>query len=162
MGYFSRIFEGYLSSDLDSQILYFTRHFDLPSVELLTELNHQKLKRLYTAERARKSALVGPHRDDLILNVLDRNLVDIGSQGEVRSVLLALKLAELDLFQTQTGVQPVLLIDDFSSELDKTRRGFLLEYFKDSDLQIFVTSTEQLETTGRLFQIDQGKICVDS
>jgi DNA replication and repair protein RecF len=88
--------------------------------------------------------------------------VDVGSQGEIRSVLLALKLAELEEFEKHTGVQPVLLIDDFSSELDSTRRNFLLNYLKDSELQIFVTSTDDLsrslDSGGTLIQMSQGKV----
>jgi DNA replication and repair protein RecF len=96
------------------------------------------------------------------------DLVDVGSQGEIRSFLLALKLAELEEFKNETGVQPVLLIDDFSSELDANRRGFLLNYLKDSGLQIFVTSTDDLThhlqmqdgLRGKDIRIDGGKIIV--
>ena len=68
----------------------------------------------------------------------------------------------LEEFKKQSGVQPVMLIDDFSSELDSTRRGFLLNYLKDSDLQIFVTSTDDLsinlEQTGITIHMNQGKV----
>ena len=80
--------------------------------------------------------------------------------------MLALKLAELEEFKNETGVQPVLLIDDFSSELDSNRRGFLLNYLKNSGLQIFVTSTDDLThhlqvndvLQGKAIQIVQGNI----
>ena len=72
----------------------------------------------------------------------------------------------LEEFKTETGVQPVLLIDDFSSELDSNRRGFLLNYLKDSGLQIFVTSTDDLThhlqmqdgLRGKSIRIDGGCI----
>jgi DNA replication and repair protein RecF len=115
---------------------------------------------------------VGPHRDDFLIKVGaeasggDPDLVDVGSQGEIRSVLLALKLTELEEFERITGVQPVLLIDDFSSELDSTRRGFLLNYLEDSRLQIFVTSTDDLITDlgskGKSIRMHQGRIEQDS
>lgn len=150
------------------ETLYFTGHFDLPSIEILQENLDQKLTEKGPLERLRKSSLVGPHRDDLVLKVGAQatpslpDLVDVGSQGEIRSVLLALKLAELEEFEKHTGVQPVLLIDDFSSELDSTRRNFLLNYLKDSELQIFVTSTDDLsrslDSGGTLIQMSQGKV----
>ena len=151
LGYFSKIFQG----QFDTETLYFTGHFEVPEVKILVENLHRKITQLVAQERVRKSSLVGPHRDDLIFKVIPRksgsegnfngkNILDVGSQGEIRSLLLALKLSELEEFKKHTGVQPVLLIDDFSSELDTTRRGFLLNYLKDSGLQIFVTSTDHL------------------
>jgi len=134
----------------NGETLYFTGHFDVPSVNFLEANLHQKLTEILPGERARKSSLVGPHRDDLMFKVGEGSshhrpdLVSVGSQGEIRSLLLSLKLSELEAFKAQTQVQPVLLIDDFSSELDSTRRGFLLSYLKNSDLQIFVTSTDDL------------------
>ncbi len=165
-----RVIMGYKSR----KPLYFTGHFDIPSIKFLEEILHQELLELGSQERARKSCLVGPHRDDFIFKVLSKNqlveesldLIDVGSQGEIRSFLLALKLAELEEFKNMTGVQPVLLIDDFSSELDSNRRGFLLNYLKNSGLQIFVTSTDDLThhlyekdgLRGMVIQINGGKI----
>ncbi len=150
------------------ETLYFTGHFELPSIQILMENLHQKLIETGSQERARKTSLVGPHRDDLMFKVgaqnsaLSPDLVNVGSQGEIRSLLLSLKLSELEEFKKQSGVQPVMLIDDFSSELDSTRRGFLLNYLKDSDLQIFVTSTDDLslnlDQTGRTIHMSHGKV----
>ena len=150
------------------ETLHFTGHFDLPSIQILMENLHQKLTEKGPLERVRKTSLVGPHRDDLVFKVgnqkshLDADLVNVGSQGEIRSVLLALKLAELEEFEKKTEVQPVLLIDDFSSELDSTRRGFLLNYLENSELQIFVTSTDDLSRSlgsrGISIQMNQGKV----
>jgi len=150
------------------EALYFTGHFELESLKKLMENLHQKLVEKGPHERLRKTSLVGPHRDDLFFKVGEGalsslpDLVDVGSQGEIRSVLLALKLSELEQFENSTGVEPVLLIDDFSSELDSTRRGFLLNYLKDSNLQIFVTSTDDLsqniDFSGALIQMSQGRM----
>ena len=150
------------------EALYFTGHFELESLKNLMENLHQKLVEKGPLERLRRTSLVGPHRDDLVFKVGGGelsslpDLVDVGSQGEIRSVLLALKLSELEQFENSTGVEPVLLIDDFSSELDGTRRRFLLNYLKDSNLQIFVTSTDDLsqniEFSGALIQMNQGRM----
>ncbi len=152
----------------NGETLHFTGHFDPPSVNFLEENLHQKLTEMRTQERVRKSSLVGPHRDDLMFKVgegsspLLPDLVNVGSQGEIRSLLLSLKLAELEAFKAQTRIQPVLLIDDFSSELDSTRRGFLLNYLKNSELQIFVTSTDDLSenmgATGTVIEMHHGSI----
>jgi len=150
-----RVILGYKSR----KTLYFTGHFDLPSIKFLEEILHQEVLEMSPQERARRSSLVGPHRDDFVFTIVNESsdqkadLVDVGSQGEIRSFLLALKLAELEEFKNETGVLPVLLIDDFSSELDSNRRGFLLNYLKNSGLQIFVTSTDDL--THHL-QVDEG------
>ncbi len=151
------------------ETLYFNGHFDFPSLQNLVENLHQKMVERGPVERQRKTSVVGPHRDDLMFKVGPRvspllpDLADVGSQGEIRSVLLALKLAELEEFEKTAGVKPVLLIDDFSSELDSSRRNFLLRYLKDSDLQIFVTSTDDLsqslESSGTLIRMDQGRMC---
>ena len=167
-----RVILGYKSR----KTLHFTGHFELPSSKFLEEILHQEILENGHLERIRKSSLVGPHRDDFVFKVQNENsaleswldLVDVGSQGEIRSFLLALKLAELEEFKNETGVQPVLLIDDFSSELDANRRGFLLNYLKDSGLQIFVTSTDDLThhlqmqdgLRGKDIRIDGGKIIV--
>ncbi len=150
------------------ETLYFTGHFELPTLKNLMENLHRKLVEKSALERLRKMSLVGPHRDDWVFKSGPSpqgetpDLGDVGSQGEIRSVLLALKLAELEGFEKSTGVQPVLLIDDFSSELDATRRSFLLNFLKNSKLQIFVTSTDDLsqsfESTGTLIRMDQGRI----
>lgn len=150
------------------ETLQFTGQFELQSIENLMENLHRQIVEKGPLERIRKTSLVGPHRDDLMFKVGDRgmsrdpDLVDVGSQGEIRSVLLALKLSELEQFESVTGVQPVLLIDDFSSELDSTRRGFLLNYLKDSDLQIFVTSTDNpsqsMDFSGSLIRMSHGRI----
>jgi DNA replication and repair protein RecF len=84
-----------------------------------------------------------------------------GSQGEIRSVLLALKLAEIELFRESTGIKPVLLIDDFSSELDRNRREMLLKSLLDAELQVFVTGTERPQFEGRYFQVSQGDLKKD-
>jgi DNA replication and repair protein RecF len=156
LGYLSKVFGGLYSSET----LYFTGQFDMPSIQILMENLHQKLAQASAQERARRTSVIGPHRDDMVFRVGNTtmpDLLNVGSQGEIRSLLLALKLSELEEFRKHTQIQPVMLIDDFSSELDSTRRGFLLNYLKDSDLQIFVTSTD-LFTEGKTIEMVHGKM----
>ena len=73
----------------------------------------------------------GPHRDDLVFMLNDADIKPYASQGQQRSVVLALKLAELDILREETGEKPVLLLDDVMSELDEHRRNSLLDAIAD-------------------------------
>lgn len=82
----------------------------------------------------------GPHRDELIFSIGEKELRNFGSQGQQRSALLSLKLAETIFIKDETGTTPVLLLDDVFSELDNSRKGYLLEYMK--DIQVILTCTD--------------------
>lgn len=85
----------------------------------------------------------GPHRDDLIFLLDDRQLKAFGSHGQQKSFILALKMAEMDNLNEIFGESPLLLLDDMSSELDAGRNHNLLEFLDTRDIQIFVTTTER-------------------
>jgi DNA replication and repair protein RecF len=138
--------------------VHFTGHGSLPSLELLEQFFWNKLSLLEAAEWRSGHSLVGPHRDDWAFYLGNQALRGHGSQGEVRSALLALKLCEIDLFRIETGHRPLFLLDDFSSELDRERRTFLLKYLADSDLQTFVTTTEDSSLYGKKFKVSQGSL----
>lgn len=144
------------NNNLDS--IHFSGQLRRPSLEILEQSFWSRLSALEDAERRTQSSLVGPHRDDWTFFLGDHVLKGHGSQGEVRSALLALKLCEIELFRRQTRHRPLLLLDDFSSELDQQRRTFLLRYLSETDLQVFVTSTEDSIGTGRRFMISNGRV----
>ncbi|MBC7693008.1 MAG: DNA replication/repair protein RecF [Methylotenera sp.] len=129
-----------------------------PSLEILEQSFWKQLSVLGDAELRSRSTLVGPHRDDWVLYLGPQVLKGHGSQGEVRSALLALKLSEIELFRKRTGHRPLLLLDDFSSELDRERRSFLLRYLSETDLQVFVTSTEEPPFEGKRFWVSGGTL----
>ncbi len=85
--------------------------------------------------------LLGPHRDDLAFLSGQIDLAVYGSRGQQRSAALALKLAELEFLQAETGEQPILLLDDVLSELDEYRRGYLVGIVKGLE-QVLLTTTE--------------------
>jgi len=91
-------------------------------------------------ELRRKAALFGPHADKVEFFIDGRNAGAYGSQGQQRSLVLAFKLAEIATIQEITGQQPVLLLDDVMSELDKRRREALLSLLS-KDVQTFITTT---------------------
>jgi DNA replication and repair protein RecF len=142
------------NSDLGA--VNFTGHGQLPSLELLEQSFRKRLSQLEAAEWRTGHSLVGPHRDDWAFYLGEQPLRGHGSQGEVRSALLALKLCEIDLFRIETGHRPIFLLDDFSSELDRERRSFLLGYLSESDLQVFVTTTEDSSMHGKKFKVSNG------
>ncbi len=86
------------------------------------------------------TTLIGPHRDDLVFKLGDRNLAGFASRGQQRTAILAFKLAELDLLTTLDGRPPLLLLDDVFSELDPERRGHLVRRIAELP-QAFVTTT---------------------
>jgi DNA replication and repair protein RecF len=97
-------------------------------------------------ERAYRSTLVGPHRDELQLLINDRPIAQFGSEGQKRTLAIALKMAQAEYLTEVHGVPPVLLIDDIMGELDLNRRsGFLplLQRARLSRGQVFMTATEE-------------------
>lgn len=137
---------------------HFTGLPHLPSLEILEQAFWNQLTVLADAEIRARSSLVGPHRDDWTFFLGDQVLKGHGSQGEVRSALLTLKLCEIELFRSRTGHRPLLLLDDFSSELDRERRSFLLQFLKNTDLQVFVTTTEDSIGLGKRFLVSNGRL----
>lgn len=101
---------------------------------------------------------IGPHKDDIKIELNDIDLRDFGSQGQQRTASLALKFAEIELFNQEKGEQPILLLDDVLSELDKSRRGKLIEL--SNTLQTILTCTEYEENAknNKIFYINQGQI----
>ena len=100
----------------------------------------------------------GPHRDDMEITIDFLSARTFGSQGQKRSVVLALKLAEAELLFRETGERPVILLDDVMSELDSGRQDYLLNHL--TDCQVFITCCEpdaikQLRE-GALFFMDGG------
>ena len=106
-------------------------------------------RRALAAERARDRARgwtgVGPHRDDVDLELDGRPLARFGSQGEQRTAAIALRLLEADVLEEDHGSRPILLLDDVFSELDEERAARLLERLDDgARRQRFVTSPRPL------------------
>ena len=101
---------------------------------------------------------VGIHRDDLLIFVNGKLVGDFGSQGQQRTVTLALKLCELRIVKEEIGDYPILLLDDFMSELDENRRKSFLENI--SDCQIILTCTDDIDLKGNVnkYYIEKGNI----
>ena len=87
-----------------------------------------------------RTTTAGPHKDDIKFFVNEINARKYGSQGQQRTCALALKLADLDFIREETGEEGILILDDVMSELDPTRREYLIRAL--SENQVFITSTE--------------------
>jgi DNA replication and repair protein RecF len=97
-------------------------------------------------ERTYRSTLVGPHRDDLQLLLNEKSAAQFGSEGQKRTLAIALKMAQAEYLAGIHGSAPILLIDDVMGELDvKRRSGFLplLEQARKTSGQVFMTATEE-------------------
>ena len=97
-------------------------------------------------ERTYRSTLVGPHRDDLKLLLNEKSAAQFGSEGQKRTLAIALKMAQAEYLAGIHGSAPVLLIDDVMGDLDvKRRSGFLplLEQARKTGGQVFMTATEE-------------------
>ncbi|MEM8716352.1 MAG: DNA replication and repair protein RecF, partial [Cyanobacteria bacterium P01_G01_bin.4] len=100
----------------------------------------QELEHKMPAERVRGTSLVGPHRDDVLLEINGNPAREFGSQGQQRTLVLSLKLAELELIETVVRDAPLLLLDDVLAELDLQRKDRLLDTISDR-IQTIVTTT---------------------
>ena len=96
-------------------------------------------------------SLVGPHRDDFAFCLDGVDLNTYGSRGQQRLAVLALKLAELEFMQAETGERPVLLLDDVLSELDPVRQAFVLERTA-GEGQTLITTTDLGELSARFLE----------
>lgn len=105
-----------------------------------------ELAQVRARERTLRATLIGPHRDELLLQLNDRSAAQFGSEGQKRTLAIALKMAQADYLTGLRGSAPILLIDDVMGELDAQRRaGFLplLDQAHQSRGQVFMTCTEE-------------------
>ena len=123
--------------------------------EILKKLNRVKQRELFE-----KICLAGPHREDLDFCLNGNKLKDFGSQGQVRTAVLSVKLAQAEIIYEETNEYPVLILDDILSELDSTRRKFLLDEIRGK--QVIITGTDKANFGKRkdtkLIHVNQGKI----
>lgn len=112
-----------------------------------------KLKKNKFLEKKNKVSMVGPQKDDIIFRINGNDLRFYGSQGQQRSAILSLKLAEIDLNEEILRDKPVLLLDDVLSELDSKRQDKLLSSIR--GIQAFITCTGMNDFLNKRFKIDK-------
>ena len=128
--------------------------------ETLAQNLKTKLEKARAGDIKTGTTAVGPHKDDLDLLLDGKSARQFSSQGQQRSIALALKLAEAALLEEKTGEAPLLLFDDVMSELDASRQSYLLNKIK--NCQVFITSCDDTLSKRiknvKIFKVEQGKV----
>ncbi len=112
------------------------------------------------AERASRLCLSGSHKDDVEVLINGRSARQYGSQGQVRTAALSLKLAEREIHKNAAGEYPVMLLDDVLSELDPRRQEYVLNRIQGGQVFITCCENDRLDTMlrGRVFHIRDGEV----
>lgn len=157
-----RIYEGLSGGKEDFDLQYRSTVegiVDRTAAEI-AQLLYDELRRHRAADLAAGFTTVGPHRDDLEVLINGNPARQFGSQGQQRSAVLAMKLAEATLLQEVTGEKPVALLDDVMSELDISRQDYILNHIQ--DWQVFITCCDSTSIfkliNGREFRMSGGKL----
>ena len=135
-------------------------------IDQIKEEFKKKIKNNKEKELSTKTTLIGPHRDDFLVYINQVNVAFYGSQGQQRTAILTLKLAEVDLIKERENMYPVLFLDDVMSELDEKRRYFLLDLIINKKIQTFITSislnyfNKDVLDIGKIFKMEKGKATV--
>ncbi len=131
---------------------------DYKNAETLHKAFLESLSNSRSEDISRGYTTVGPHRDDMEININNTNVKLYGSQGQQRSCVLSIKIAEAELIKMAIGQEPIVLLDDVLSELDSRRQEFLLN--KITDRQVFISCCElesvKLLKNGKCFEIING------
>lgn len=124
------------------------------------ELYYQALLKKREEDREQGFTTIGIHRDELETKVNDFILRHYGSQGQIRSGMLAIRLAQANIMKEITGQNPIILLDDVMSELDKTRQEYILNHLH--DCQTFITCCDRSNMNGmkqgKVFYIQKGEV----
>jgi len=120
-------------------------------LEKLKENRKEDIEKGYTS--------IGIHRDDIYFYINGKKIDSFGSQGQQRTAILSLKISELEIIKEEIGENPILLLDDFMSELDKERRINLLKEIKNAQIIITCTDNFNIENVRiNKFFINNGEI----
>ena len=117
----------------------------------------------FNNELYQKVTLLGVHKDDFSIFIDGVKINNYGSQGQHRISILCLKLAEIEIYKNEYKKEPILLLDDIFSELDRIKKVNIINYIK-NDLQVFITSTDldnidkKIVKDADIFTIKEGKV----
>ena len=133
-----------IAGDMESsRLIYSPEGIHSTEREQIREELVELFKRQQRADERYGTTTAGPHRDDLTFVLDGHPLKAFGSQGQQKSFVLALKMAEMDNLQDIFDEAPLLLLDDMSSELDARRNHNLMEFLTNREIQVFITTTER-------------------
>ena len=130
---------------------------DFSQLELILQ---EKMEKIKYREIKVGYTLIGPQKDEFLFLLNNKDSKSYSSQGEKKSIIFALKTAEIDMVIRETKEKPVFLIDDISSYFDSIRKDSILKYFKTRDIQLFISSTSKLDLDidTKEFLVDRGGV----
>ena len=160
---FARDIHSRISGGREELRFAYDNSIDLVSGDEMQERFFQELHRKRKNDILRGTTSVGPHRDDLLVKINDREVHTFGSQGQQRTASLSMKLAEIELIRSEVGEYPVLLLDDVLSELDSERQLHLLESMGERVQTLITTTTtyglEQfMQEAAHVYRVEHGAI----
>lgn len=141
---FSCFYKNISGSDEEVSLCYHNPSYAGGSTQ--EEIRHELLREITLKshiERERGTTIVGPHRDDIEFYLNKRLIREHGSQGQQKSFVIALKMSEIDYLSRESGRVPILLLDDMTAELDRSRIDHLMDFLVNRNMQVFITSTDQ-------------------
>lgn len=134
---FYMVYNSTITGDFDC------RNGEITTIEAIAEKYKNLLAEKRNEEVIRAKTVVGPHRDDITFFINEVNSKSYASQGQQRTIVLALKLAELDFLTEKTREFPLLLLDDVLAELDQNRQNYLLNSIN-KEVQTIITSVDTI------------------
>ncbi len=153
--------ENFFREDIKIEIEYFSKKFNSFEAGSIMETYEKHFEEKTDEEIARATTLIGPHRDDLIFKFNEMNAKQFASEGQQRLAAILIKLAEGLHIKNSKGTYPVVMLDDFSSELDNPNRGFIGETFSQFK-QIIITTVYPENLKGfkpdREYTVDKGSV----
>jgi DNA replication and repair protein RecF len=154
-----------MSGGTEKVKLIYQSTFSFKDREKIPELFHSALKQNLSKDQQNQSTSIGPHRDEVLLLINGKFLKSFGSQGEHKTFIIALKMAEYHYLQSIQKNLPLLLFDDIFGELDAGRIGNMIKSLSQTG-QVFITTTSP-NFFGKLsnwsgqtafYQVEQGTV----
>ena len=160
--YVKEIHSGLSGNSEDIELKYLTKagKYFRETVEITAEEIYEGLKNSLERDLFNGTTMTGVHHDEIDITLNGKNVKRFGSQGQQRSAVLAMKLAEAENLRDITGEEPVILLDDVMSELDERRQDYILNHI--SDRQVFITCCDPSAVPrlgqGRVFTVEDGNV----
>lgn len=127
-------------------------------LDQLRSLLREHMESHERAELESGQCLSGPHKDDFEARINELPTGQYASQGQTRTAVISIKLAERELLLRDTGEEPVLLLDDVLSELDAGRQDFVLNQLRSGQVFITCCETDRWTSLGQVLHIEKGQI----
>ena len=151
-----------ISDDKRKLEIKYKTFFEISDSENINEIKEnfiKSIKETENEEKIKKTTVTGPHKDDIEFLLDGKNAKVFASQGQQRTIILALKLSEMFFIKELTGEAPVLLLDDILSELDKQRQKRLFNYVKNFQTIITVTDSHTVNPEAvKMIKIENSKV----